>query len=99
MTDEAKRLVEHLRNGEISQAMAFDASCLIVYLDAALEHTKREMDAAVEDLWGVCRACIHYNDGEIICCCKFEECTHGADDWDSEDHWQWRGVRKEENND
>ena len=81
---------------------AYKADChytrmadLIESLSAELTQVKRERDAAVEDLWGVCRACIHYNDGKIICCCKFEECTHGADDWDSEDHWQWRGVKEE----
>lgn len=64
-----------------------------------VKQLERERDAAVEDAHGVCKACIHYNGhyppGEIMSCCKFEECVHGSDDWDSEDHWQWRGVEKE----
>ena len=78
MTDEAKRLVEHLRKGEISQAMAFDASCLIVYLDAALEHTKRKMDAAVEDINMLCmcdvctRSCKYDKPNPYCKCADFE---------------------------
>lgn len=59
---------------------------------------ERERDAAIEDARGVCKACIHFNGhyppGEIMSCCKFEECIHGADDYDSEDHWQWRGAQE-----
>ena len=72
---------------------------LIESLSAQLDQVTRERDAAVEDAHGVCKACIHYNGhyppGEIMSCCKFEECVHGSDDWDSEDHWQWRGVEVE----
>lgn len=60
---------------------------------------ERERDAAVEDAHGICSACIHFNarhnSGDIMSCCKFEECIHGADDFDSEDFWQWRGVEVE----
>lgn len=75
------------------------AANLIESLSAQLEQVTRELDAAVRDAHGVCRACIHYNGhypaGDIMSCCKFEECVHGADDWESEDHWQWRGVEVE----
>ena len=72
---------------------------LIESLSAQLDQVTRERDAAVRDARGVCRACIHYNGhyptGNIMSCCKFEECAHGADDWESEDHWQWRGEEVE----
>ena len=59
-----------------------------------------ERDAAVELTHGVCMACIHYNGkyppGDIMSCCKFEECLYGMDEWDAEDHWQWRGVQEVE---
>ena len=67
-------------------------------LHGAYEAMKRERDAAVEAAHGVCKACIHYNGhyppGDIMSCCKFEECLYGMDEWDAEDHWQWRGVQK-----
>lgn len=76
-----------------------DALTYIQQLEAQLEQVTRERDAAVRDAHGVCRACIHYNGhyptGDIMSCCKFEECVHGADDWESEDSWQWRGVEVE----
>ena len=64
---------------------------------ALIQQLERERDTAIEDARGVCKACIHFNGhyppGDIMSCCKFEECIHGADDRDSEDHWQWRGVQ------
>lgn len=64
------------------------------------EQLERERDAAVEAAHGVCKACIHFNGhyppGDIMSCCKFEECLYGMDEWDAEDHWQWRGVQKKE---
>ena len=67
---------------------------------AYIQQLERERDAAVKALHGVCSECIHFNSryhpGDVMSCCKFEECVHGADDWDSEDHWQWRGVQEVE---
>lgn len=62
------------------------------------QQLERERDAAVEAAHGVCKACIHYNGhyppGDVMSCCKFEECLYGMDEWDVEDHWQWRGVQE-----
>ena len=109
MNEEARKCVQALqnsiRNGFYWIGNAeFSMPCkgmihLIESLSAQLDQVTRERDAAVEDAHGVCKACIHYNGhyppGEIMSCCKFEECVHGSDDWDSEDHWQWRGVEVE----
>ena len=67
-------------------------------LHSAYEAMKRERDVAVEAPHGVCKACIHFNGhyppGDIMSCCKFEECIYGMGEWDAEDHWQWRGVQE-----
>lgn len=64
-----------------------------------VKQLERERDAAVEAAHGVCKACIHFNGhyptGDIMSCCKFEECVYGMGEWDAEDHWQWRGVEVE----
>ena len=67
---------------------------------AYIQQLDRERDAAVEAAHGACKACIHYNGayppGDIMSCCKFEECLYGMDEWDAEDHWQWRGPQEVE---
>ena len=67
---------------------------------AYIQQLERERDAAIKALRGVYSECIHFNSqyhpGDIMSCCKFEECIHGADNWESEDHWQWRGVQEVE---
>lgn len=55
---------------------------------------EREQDAAVNNLHGMCGACIRHNndDDEIYVCSKYVECVHGIGDDEGEDYWQWRGV-------
>jgi hypothetical protein len=83
----------------IDQSRA-DALFLINQLQEDKKQLERERDAAVEAAHGVCKACIHFNGhyppGDIMSCCKFEECLYGMDEWDAEDHWQWRGVQEVE---
>ena len=59
---------------------------------------ERERDAAVNNLHGMCGACIRHNndDDEIYVCSKYVECVHGIGDDEGEDYWQWRGVREVE---
>lgn len=88
MLSDASEYIQQLENhiGELTEKVA---------------QLELERNAAVEDAHGVCSACIHfnvrYNPGDIMSCCMFEECIHGADDFDSEDYWQWRGARRVNN--
>lgn len=57
-----------------------------------LEDVKRERDAAIEELRGMCYLCTHFNDNnfcfECMHFCPFDdECFH-------KDHWQWRGPQE-----
>ena len=65
---------------------------LIESLSAELEQVKRERDAAVEDLKGLCDVCAH----RVTCdgpwcgdCDEFNGCTSPCN------NWQWRGVKEE----
>lgn len=59
-----------------------------VKLEIELEQTKREKDAAVEDLREFA-SCLH-------CAYLMYDCAHRACSADSHEGWKWRGVKKEE---
>ena len=65
MSDEAKRLVNAMRNSyDYSSRRDNDAADMIENLSAELERVKRERDAAIADMeemqGNICQACKHY---------------------------------------
>lgn len=101
MNDDIKRLVEQLReHAEWAHANEWETPITLGDdIDEAagmIEKLARERDAALKDLWGSCSACIHYYKKKITYCRKFEECMHGAGNWDGKDHWKWRRAIKKQ---
>lgn len=77
----------------VSDCYARKVADLIESLSAELEQVKRERDAAVEDLRGMCCLCTHFNDNNFCF-----ECMHFCpfdDEYFHKDHWQWRGPQEE----
>lgn len=59
----------------------------IADLERELAAVKRERDALVDGLHGICESCKHYE--TELCAC----CLHDPDTWNAtEDNWEWRGV-------
>ena len=65
-------------------------------LRAELKQVKRERDAAVEQLHGICESCVHYtpyhNRGECASC--EHEIVRDKKITPS-DNWEWRGQKKD----
>lgn len=82
------------------KAEHFERNCeglnlMLTNTQTALEQVKRERDAAVEDLKGLCGMCAHWNHGFMEDAC--EECIYSKpfdDDTFEPDNWQWRGVKE-----
>ena len=85
---DCKELIEQLKEWNDGK------DCIVCRATTAIETLLAERDAAVEDLHGVCRACVYSRcfDGEQPC----SECTYGTGImWDA-DNWKWRGPQKED---
>lgn len=63
---------------------------------AELEQVKRERDAAVEQLHGICSACKNYSPYHNKGKCRF--CVYEPareKDVEANDNWQWRGIKED----
>lgn len=86
MTDEAKLIVDGMREGNFTHLADFIAS-----LSAELKRVKHERDAAIADMKDIV-------DNYVVCmhCKKRDEESGACDKWHDQDGcWQWRGVKEE----
>lgn len=82
---------------EDNECLFTAAAKAIESLAAELEQVKRERDAAVEDLKGLCDICAHFKtcDGPWCGDCdSFDECKSPCRTCLAESNWQWRGVKE-----
>lgn len=88
MTDETKRIVDGMREGNFTHLADF-----IVSLSAELRQVKRERDAAVERLHQLrdCRLCDHERCAN---CRNYDDIT--MRNRYLSDNWRWGGVREHE---
>ena len=88
MTEEAKRLVELLRDEDNCNVLDYidDAADLIESLSATLEQVTKERDALLNELRGECNLCTHW-----------QECLSGVYSGVRVDDscWEWKGVEVE----
>lgn len=95
-----EKLIEHLRECStygFKQEKCRDAALAIETLRDDLARVTAERDAAVEQLHGICSACVNYSPYHNKGKCAF--CVYELareKDVEANDNWQWSGPKKED---
>lgn len=100
MTERISELLNMLRDESNCNVLDYvdEAADLIETLAAELERVKRERDAAVADLKGLCDVCAHFEtcDGPWCGDCdSFDGCESPCKTCPAESNWQWRGAKED----